>query len=417
MDFGDGIISASGGSNMVTKKKKIVFKKIELKKKGEVVKGGEVEKPAQKKPIVGKRRKEEKKKPKITLPEIELKKKPSLADKASAVFTNPIETVTKGFEAGLEKQESQSVGENLLRASGTGAVAGAGIGLAGAAIAGRTAASAAIKVSPKIIQGIRERLTLTKFAQGGGTRAIAGKEVIATGKNAVLRNTFKTNIKSQGLTQAVLAKVGLTIPSASILLGAIGSYPFAGFIKEEALQTLSFGTKVAIDSGDLDQAQASIDQVNEVLNPSAIEKLIATVPYANVVKQLLDFFEAAATKNTADQKSLDKKRAIAEGDIESDFARERRVSDEAAFERKRAFGEEESARFEGIREENEAREAAAAERETADREAETQRFEQIEADRTAAANEEKRLNSIYFQLLRDKKFDEAEEFRKINFPT
>lgn len=335
---------------------------------------------------------------------------------------------TRQAEAAFKKPFTDPVGfakdvvnpsnliETLPLAIGAG-FSGAGGAVAGEAVAGEAAAGAVIKVSPKVIQGIRTRLALTKFGQGGGTRVIPGQEILHTGKNAVLKNTFKTNSKTQGLTQSMFGKIGLTIPSASILLGAIGSYPFAGFIKEEALQTLSFGTKVAIDSGDLDGAQASIDQINEVLNPTAIEKLIGTIPYVNVVKQLLDFFEAAATKNTADQKALDKKRKIAEGEIESDFARERRVSDEAAFERKREFGEEESARFEGIREEGEARDAEAAERKTADREAESQRFEQIEADRTAAANEEKRLNSIYFQLLRDKKFDEAEEFRITNFPT
>lgn len=224
------------------------------------------------------------------------------------------------------------------------------------------------------------------FAQQAA--AIPGKDKIVTGANAVIKNTFRTNIKSQFLSMSFISKLGLTIGAAGIAVSAIGSYPFAGFIKEEALQTLSFGINAAKQAGDLDGQQDAIDQVNEVLNPTVWDKLIGAIPYANVQRQLADFYLAAATKNEIDQKSLDKQRQIAEGEIESDFARERRISDEAAFERKREFGEEES-----------------------------ERFADIEEDRTAAENEQKRLESIFFQLIRDKKFAEAEEFRKTNFPT
>ncbi len=301
------------------------------------------------------------------------KKEPSFADAAKrAVF---------GLEFDVPKKERRIAGTPVP----IGPAGGLGIIQGFKGLIGKEATPAFTKTL--------ESLKFIKVGGGlavkkGGIRIIPGQFVKVIGKNAAIRNTFKANSKTQGLTSSLLGKVGLSIPAASILLGAIGSYPFAGFIKEEALQTLSFGTKVAIDAGDLEGAQASIDQVEEVLNPAAWEKIIGGIPYANIVKQLSEFYSAAALKNTNDQRALDKKRAVLEGEIESDFARERRISDEAAFERKREFGEEES-----------------------------ERFAQIEADRTAAENEQKRLESIFFQLIRDKKFAEAEEFRKTNFPT
>jgi len=42
-----------------------------------------------------------------------------------------------------------------------------------------------------------------------------------------------------------LVKAGIATGVAGLLVGAIGSYPFAGFIKEEALQTLGFAVLAA----------------------------------------------------------------------------------------------------------------------------------------------------------------------------
>ena len=342
---------------------------------------------------IERRRKLKKDDPKRTLPRKtekieERKKEPTVLGK-TIELKEPIK---------LREKETffkpKTVG-GALKLGAAGAALAAG-GALGGAIAGRLAAGAAAKAAPTIANQIKvsaEALTRARvglaFAKfSGQVGSIPGKAVKATGRNAGVVGRFARNPKSLGLSKSLMGSVGLTIPAASILIGAIGSYPFAGFIKEEALQTLSFATKVAIDSGDLERAQVSIDQVNEVLNPEAWEKLIGSVPYANVLKQLQDFYLAAATKNAADQRSLDKKTQIAQGNIESDFARERRVSDEAARERDIIAQEEDTERFEGI-----------------------------EAERTQTANEDKRLNSIYFQLLRDKKFEEAEQFRLTNFPT
>jgi len=157
--------------------------------------------------------------------------------------------------------------------------------------------------------------------------AIVGKgSGVITKAGGVMR--YATNLKSTALTKSFISKTFTFLKNPAGLMAVIGSYPFAGFIKEEALQTLSFSVKSARDSGNIEDEQRAIDEVNEILEPSGWEKLIAAVPFANVVKQLKDFYQAAATKNELDQNSLNKR--ISETGQESDFARERREGDEAS---------------------------------------------------------------------------------------
>ncbi len=323
-----------------------------------------------------KKRREEKESPTINLSKQKEESIQLNKPKGGQPVRDVVSKAVFGLESGVPKEERKILTGSLP------------IGIGGAAAALR-GGEAAVNTLVRTVRSGKGGI-LGKFKT-----SIPGQQIPSTGQNAALQTTFQVNSKSQGLTNSFLGKVGLTIPSASILLGTIGSYPFAGFIKEEALQTLGFATRTALDNGDLEGAQKSIDETSEVLNPQAWEKIIGSIPYANVVKQLQDFYKAATTKVEADQTALDKLRQIQEGEIESDFERERRKSDEASFERKREFADEEAERYEGIRDD-----------------AEDRRKEEVQA-----ANEEKRLNSIYFQLLRDKKFEEAEEFRITNFPT
>ncbi len=183
---------------------------------------------------------------------------------------------------------------------------------------------------------------------GYAVSAVSKAGIVGKGSGHVITKTggvmrYATNLKSTALTKSFISKTFSFLKSPAGLISIIGSYPFAGFIKEEALQTLSFGVKSARDAGNLEDEQRAIDEVNEILDPSGWEKLIAAVPFANVVKQLKDFYKAAATKNELDQNSLNKRKAeVAAG--ETEFQRERRESDEAAQERKREFEEEEKAR-------------------------------------------------------------------------
>jgi len=263
------------------------------------------------------------------------------------------------------KEQSEATEGPALRGLALGAGV-AGLSAIGSALAGAGATQAAINSGFAQQIAAQTSTSVSKAAQVGRVTATA-------------TTNFAVNAKTAGLTTSFLGKVGLTIGAASLAVGIIGSYPFAGFIKEEALQTLSFSVKSAKDSGDLEGEQAAIDQVNEILNPSAWEKILASVPFLNVHTQLVEFYKAAATKNAADQVSLDKRKAeVAAG--ESEFERTRRESDEAARERDVTAQEED-----------------------------TERFAEIEETNRQAKLREQELDSQYFKLIREKKFDEAEE--------
>ncbi len=124
--------------------------------------------------------------------------------------------------------------------------------------------------------------------------------------------------------------------------------------------------------------EAAIEETEDILN--AAPTIIDAVPFANILKQLKTFFEAAQVKLNNDKKILEQKRQEQAGEVETEFARERRVSDEAAFERKREFAEEETERFEGIREETEERRKEGEIRQQEERELEARYFDAIRAD-------------------------------------
>lgn len=107
---------------------------------------------------------------------------------------------------------------------------------------------------------------------------------------------------------------------ASALVSIIGSYPFAGFIKEEALQTLSFATKSAIDNEDWVGAQSAIDQQKDLLDPTLWDNIMSSIPYGNVINSLKKFYEAANLKTDIDQKIINDLSAKSEsGESDDEF--------------------------------------------------------------------------------------------------
>jgi len=117
--------------------------------------------------------------------------------------------------------------------------------------------------------------------------------------------TYQTTAKTVSLTKKILKSIGI----GTVIMSSIGSYPFAGFIKEEALQTLGFGVFAAKGSGDLEGEQAAIDAQVELLNPEGWNKLFQMIPYANTLTSLQDFYKASVLKTEIDQRNLDKRRA------------------------------------------------------------------------------------------------------------
>lgn len=272
----------------------------------------------------------------------------------------------------------------------------------------------AIKVSAESMGKIRTALT---------NKAIVGK-LVETGKGArgVTAAKYATNTKSTALTKSFLTKIGGT----SALIGIIGSYPFAGFIKEEALQTLSFAVKSARDSGNLEDEQMAIDEQAKILDPSAWSKLLSAIPFANVVKELTKFYEAASTKLEIDQNSLNKRReeqATLEETGETPFMKERRESDEAARERELGYRAEDEEYFANVRKERgeeEERERSEAEdyykrigeerkaKEEEEKQSEADYYKRIGEERKAEEIEEMQWKAEYYNLIRQKRYAEAD---------
>ena len=315
-----------------------------------------------------------------------------------------------------EKDEARKTAEGVLKttlAVGTGVAVGAAAFLGGAAFLGNAAKS--IKVSSATMGSIRTSLQ---------NKAIVGKLVeMGKGARGVTAARFGTNVKSVALTKSLISKIG----GASALIAIIGSYPFAGFIKEESLQTLSFGVLSAKNSGNLEGEQEAIDEVNKILDPAAWEKLIAAVPFANVVKQLVSFYKAAATKNALDQESLDKRREAAqleEDTGETPFQAERRLSDEQARERELGYREEDEKYFEDKREEAKQRteeersesedyyKKAGEERkatEELEKQTESEYYENIATEKKAGEDRERQIMQEVWRLRREGKYSEADE--------
>lgn len=157
---------------------------------------------------------------------------------------------------------------------------------------------------------------LGRTATTASTRAIVGKaaQTGITKVPSVVRNIatrFASNAKSSALTKGFMVKLGLSLGAASALKDIVGTYPFAGFIKEEAVQTMGFATKTAIDNEDIEGIVSSIKAQEEILNPTTRDKIINSIPYVNVQNQLKSFFKASKEKLEVDKR---KAQSIVAGD-------------------------------------------------------------------------------------------------------
>lgn len=130
---------------------------------------------------------------------------------------------------------------------------------------------------------------------------------------------FASNTKSSGLTTSLLKRVGLSSTGAGILLATIGTYPFAGFIKEEALQTLNFPIARAVQAGDFEGASNLINEVDEIVN--AQNDIIDKIPYVNVIKNLKLFMKSTEEANNEWKRLLNIERGVVTGEVLSESRR------------------------------------------------------------------------------------------------
>lgn len=118
-----------------------------------------------------------------------------------------------------------------------------------------------------------------------------------TGKTTTRIITTTITLKAALITGTIAASVGL-------LIASIGSYPFAGFLKEEALQTLGFGVRSAVINEDFEGAEEALELQKNILDPGVWNEIKAGIPYINVLSSLDDFYEAARIKVSIDEQVI-----------------------------------------------------------------------------------------------------------------
>jgi len=178
------------------------------------------------------------------------------------------------------------------------------------ALAGRGATAAASGTAR-----ITREATILNTARRGTTvttqRAFIGKPA-ATGINKIFHAArpvaarFATTTKSTAITKGFLVKLGLGMMAVNLAADVIGTYPFAAFGKEEALQAISFPMTRAIDAGNLDDAQMLLDASNELID--ATPAIVSKIPYKNVVQSFTNYSIAQTKANEVWQRLIDTKR-------------------------------------------------------------------------------------------------------------
>ena len=209
--------------------------------------------------------------------------------------------------------------------------------------------------------------TAVKQASKIGTKGLV--QLNLKGKGASTAATIATNSKNTKITTAWLTKLAKATTNpvlvVSGVMAAIGTYPFAGFIKEEALQTTGFAVKSALDNNDFEGAEAALDHQREMLDPDMWDKIKAGIPFVNVLANLDEFYEAAKIKVAVDEKIIsDLKQQQETG--ESDDDRWERIRQEQAAEEQQNIDYYNNERRKLIDWENAARAAAAAATRAAD---------------------------------------------------
>lgn len=174
-----------------------------------------------------------------------------------------------------------------------------------------------------------------KAQQVGTNRATQVEKLFKTfPEKAKVVEKFASNPQTIGLTGKVLIGAGVSIGAVSLTLNVLGTYPYAGFIKEESLQTLSFATRTALQNEDVEGAEAALALQEEFLNTE--RTILQQVPHSNTYTELQDFYKAARLKTEVDRKALETLRAkLAAGETETTDVE--RLERDITEQQKRAF--------------------------------------------------------------------------------
>jgi hypothetical protein len=100
----------------------------------------------------------------------------------------------------------------------------------------------------------------------------------------------------------------LSIPTiVGAIVAVIGSYGFAGFLIEEALQTIDMAIYTASQNKEYDLAQTALNKKKEILNPTLLQNVLAAIPLVNVLEALKVFYAASDAKMVIDKEILNRK--------------------------------------------------------------------------------------------------------------
>ena len=240
----------------------------------------------------------------------------------------------RGFEVAGEEQEQQvqltpqeQLGEDIKKgliiggAIGlpiaativTGGLLGVGLGIG---TAGRAAASRGGQavITRQVSRHQLDTLTGKLLARGTkqtqraftgrpGTNGALIEKLFKGSKNPLKR--FASNQKSQAVTKSFLIKAGLGALAVKVIVDAIGTYPFAGFIKEEAVQQTGFAFSQAERNDDLVGMEEAIKTTEDILNSEG--QIREKIPYVNILSELDGYFEAIEVKLETDKRTFAKK--------------------------------------------------------------------------------------------------------------
>jgi len=222
------------------------------------------------------------------------------------------------------------------------------------------------------------RTPITSVQKAGVTGKIGGLAIkpMTAQELAIAKMGFATNTKTSSLTTKFLTIAGFSLAGAMLLKEIIGTYPFSGFIKEEAIQTMSFGVTTAMRANDWDLAQEAIN-----LNSEILTKESTIVPWANVQQNLGSFFDAARLKNKIDQEVLNQMKTQEEN------------------------GETEEEKWERIDREREERRAR-------EKEEDERYYKNVEKERIKAKEEERKDDEKYWAKIQAEREKKEEEKRK-----
>ena len=269
----------------------------------------------------------------------------STAVKPSSDVLGGIGKLATGIKEGRELDLGKPSGEQreLIKGAGAGI---AGVGAAALAtvaalkLTAAVGAAAAAKATPwtnpewwylfSQKSGYVFGSAAVRQAAKVGTLGISTAAKGTAGK--IASNAVTSAITSSWFTKIAIG-LGLTMGAVSLAKDMIGTYPFAGFLEEEAIQTLGFATEGAYRNNDVEGMEAAISEGEEVLRLIAEGKRTG-IPYKNVLESLDTFNKAATIKLQVDKKRLEDLKLKLAG--ESDDEKWARIRQEEADQDKAA---------------------------------------------------------------------------------